>query len=622
MIYRFMELAIPLLALSGLYVMSKQGGSNKESFKTSKTEELPNTDVPDVNYPPDEPIRTEMWDRTSTLINDNRYDGGSVYTDKFFNPAVNTTSRISSVADDPSTGNGSDMRVQPSSSQKQSGSQYYSMTGEKVDLDYFQHNNMTPYFGGQLRNKITNANSSESQLDAMNGTGSQYLSKRENSPLFAPETNLEWPLGTPNNTDFVRSRMNVSWRMANVNPFKEEKVGPGLGLGFTTAGEGGFNAGMGMRDAWLDRGVDELRVATKPKASGMMALGYEGPAYSYIKTMASAEQMGAVEKNRPETSFPMGPERLMTTTGVEKGQTLRSIPVDRYVSRPETAIAYAGGAGYTNTTKEMVYGEYMPTHNHALGEVPIPVANANGRGYGTDADYGIKASQVYANNRSENDAGEYFGGLGGSIGAVVAPLLDMLRPSRRENTIGTLRPYQNPGSTVSQSYIFNPADRAPTTIRETTERAIGHLNTDKTLYERGAYEVTPVEVKDTARQTTSRYYLGNAGASDRTKEARPYDAEYAQRNNENKSSAVEQTAYMTKGSIGLLNGDINMRTKPREVADTRPVMPTMPYQTVDASSMGLRKSSPGLYSNIELDRAHPDILSGLKTNPYAIQRVF
>jgi hypothetical protein len=610
-----MELAIPLLALSGLYVMSKQGSSSssseeKESFTTSK---LPNTDVPDVNYPPDESIRTEMWDRTSNLINNNRYDGGGVYTDKFFNPAVNTTSRISSVADDPST---SDMRAKSSTQS----SQFYSMTGERVDLDYFQHNNMTPYFGGHLRNKITSANSNESQLDAMNGTGSQYLSKRENAPLFAPETNLEWALGMPNNTDFVRSRMNVGMRMANVNPFKEEKVGPGLGLGYTSAGQGGFNAGMAMRDSWLDRGVDELRVATKPKASGMVALGYEGPANSYIKTLAGTEQMGIVEKNRPDTSFAMSHDRLMTTTGVEKGQTLRSIPIDRYVSRPETAISYAGGAGYTNTTKEMVYGEYMPSHNHALGEVPVPVANANGRGYGTDADYGIKASQVYANNRSENDQGEYFGGLGGTIGAVVAPLLDMLRPSRRENTIGTLRPYQNPGSTVSQSYYFNPADRAPITIRETTERSIGHLNTDKTLYERGAYEVTPVEVKDTIRQATSTYYSGSA--SNRTKEARTYDAEYSQRNNENKSSTVEQTAYMTKGGLGLLNGDINMRARPREVAETRAVMPTMPYQTVDANSMGLRRGPNELYSNIGLDRAQPDVLSGLKSNPYAIQRVF
>jgi hypothetical protein len=614
-----MELAIPLIALSGLYVMSKQGSNNsngsaasssKEQFTVSKNERLPNTDVPDVNYPPDAPISTNIWDRSSTLINDNRYDGGSAYTDKYFAPALNSNARISSVSENPSSS---------VSGKSAPASQYYSMTGEKVDLDYFQHSNMTPYFGGHIRSPLTSANSNESQLDAMNGTGSQYISKRENAPLFAPETNLQWAYGVPNSTDFVQSRMNVGMRMANVNPFKEEKVGPGLGLGYTSAGEGGFNAGMAMRESWMDRGVDELRVANKQKASGLMLIGREGPANSQIKNLAGREQMGVVEKNRPDTSFEIGRDRLFTTTGVEKGQTMRAIPVERYVSRPETTASYSGGAGHTTT--EMVYGEYMPSHNHSLGEVPVAVANANGRGYGTDADYGVKSQTLYANNRSENSPGEYFGGLGSTIGAVVAPLMDILRPSRKENSVGTLRPYQNPGSTVPQSYFFNPGDRPATTIRDTTGESIGHMNVDKTLYQRGAYEVTPVDPKETTREVSSRFYQGTAG-SDRTREARPYDAEYSQRNNEIKSSAVEQTSYMTKGNMSLLNSDINMRARPREVANTRPVQPSMPYQTADIANMGSTRQSAGLYSNIELDRTTPDVLSGLKTNPYAIQRVF
>jgi hypothetical protein len=85
---------------------------------------------------------------------------------------------------------------------------------------------------------------------------------------------------------------------------------------------------------------------------------------------------------------------------------------------------------------------------------------------------------------------------------------------------------------------------------------------------------------------------------------------------------VEQTAYMTKGNMGLLNSDINMRARPREVVNTRPVQPSMPYQTADIANMGSTRQSAGLYSSIELDRTTPDVLSGLKSNPYAIQRVF
>jgi hypothetical protein len=425
----------------------------------------------------------------------------------------------------------------------------------------------------------------------------------------------------PNQTDFMRSRVNPSMRMANVNPFKEEKVGPGLGLGYTSEGGGGYNSGMAMREAWMDRGVDELRVASKPKSSGHLLIGHEGPADSYIKTMSDINSMGVVEKNRPETSFELTSDRWFRTTGVEKGQTLHSIPIDRYVNRPETTAAYSGVAGQ-GSTKEKVHGEYMPTHRSDLGEVPLAVANANGRGYANDADYGIKSQKAYPNNRSENDQDNYYGIVSGTVGAVVAPLLDILRPSRRENAIGTLRPYQNPGSTVSQPYIFNPADRPAHTIRETTENSKFLCQNNTTQFQRGAYEVTDYQESHTERQTTSVPYTGISSAGARTREARPYDAEYRQRNNDLKSSTVEQTAYMTKGNMSLLNGDINARAPSKEVANTRPAQPMMPYQSPDMANMGAGMTANGLYSGIQLDRTKPDILYGLKSNPYAIQRAF
>ena len=88
--------------------------------------------------------------------------------------------------------------------------------------------------------------------------------------------------------------------MNNINPFKEPQVAPGLNLGYTSEGKGGFNSGMEHRELWMAKTVDEMRVTTNPKASGNNILGYEGPASSYIKTMGS---QGKQEKNRPERDF-------------------------------------------------------------------------------------------------------------------------------------------------------------------------------------------------------------------------------------------------------------------------------------------------------------------------------
>jgi hypothetical protein len=597
-----MEIAIPGVALGLLYVVSNQKKKN-EAF-TSRSQ-LPNIDVQNRNYPTEYPIVSGDTDQTSQLSNANRYDNGAgTYTDKYFNPNLNNT---------------------PTSGQPQ----FYSLTGDKVDGSYFEHNNMVPYFGSRLRSQVSESNN-ESILDNYSGSGSQIIRKKEVAPLFSPHDNLQWANGAPNVSDFYQSRVNPSQRMANVKPFEEQIVGPGLGLGYTTQGSGGFNSGMMMRDAWVDKTADQLRVDNKPKATGLGLYGYEGPANSFIKSNATMDQMGIMEKHLPDQSFaldqrdfsnhnPNGSNdigRLFTTTGAHKGETMRAVPIERFVNRPETAVSYSGVAGYQNSAA-YVPGEYMPSHNQQLGEVPLMVANANGRNYASDSDYGIKSKMAYPNNRSSNTQDSYFGLVSGSLGAAVAPLLDILRPSRKENVLGTLRPYQNPGTTVPESYIFNPADRPAPTIRETTENSKFHLNINSNQLG-GAYQSTPVQAKDTYRQETSDYYYaGNAASS--TKEPKSYEAGYNQRNNDIKASTID--GYMVQGNMSLMNGDINMRQVSRDnmLKNERAAIGTMPYQSPDPINMG-RVGGNGntLYSNIQMDRNTPDIHSALKSNPYVV----
>jgi hypothetical protein len=293
------------------------------------------------------------------------------------------------------------------------------------------------------------------------------------------------------------------------------------------------------------------------------------------------------------------------------------MPIDRHVTRPETAVSYSGAAGSQNPST-YVPGEYMPSHNVELGAVPIAGANANGRNYATDADYGIKSKKAYPNNRTSNTQTSYFGMVGSSIGAVVAPLLDALRPSRRENVIGNLRPYQNPGTTVPSSYIFNPADRPSATIRETTENSKNHLNVNANQLG-GAYQVTDQQSYETHRQSTSTQYVGGAGAGDGTRQMKSYEAEYNQRNNDIKSSTID--GYMVKGNMNMLNSNINMREKTRDdsLRNTRAIAGTMPGQSPDVGNMGrLAGGANSLYANINMDRNTSDIMDTLKQNPYVV----
>ena len=610
-----MEIGIPALALLGLYVASNQKSKPKSSFETfANKESLPNTDLPNTNFPQEYPVANPVNDLTSKLSTTNGYDGPQVYTDKYFNPASK-----SSILGSTSTQNSnmfSNQIPNPSTAQ------YVSLTGDKVNSEYFQHNNMAPFFGSHLRTIRTDANSTESIMDSYTGSGSQTITKTERAPLFSPQENYQWAYGAPNMSDFYQSRVNASSKMSNVKPFAEEHVAPGIGAGFGSEGVGGYNSGLAARDLYLPRTVDQMRVDNNPKAGGVGLYGHEGPAISFITERG---HLGQVEKNRVETSFELGADRLFTTTGGTTAPTSRSINVMRDGARQDmraNPTSYIGGAGH-NTDAPYVEGEYMPSKHIDLGAVPMNPAYRLNAGGATDGDFGNKSKIVYQNNRSVNNSETYFGAFGGAIGAVISPLLDALRPSRRENTIGTLRPYQNPGTTVSNSYVFNPADRPAATIKETTEESSGHLFIDRNQ-RGGAYEVAGNQPIINNRMSQGDYcYTGVGSAGERGRQPRTYDAEYNQSSNNLKSSTL--TSYTPAGNIGLFSGEINMTSKPKEnyQAVKRAMDPTMPSQTPSIGSMGQQSQSQtsNLYSNIQLDRTNPDLMSQLKGNPFAISHL-
>ena len=599
-----MELLIPLGALGGLYY-AYNNRKIKENFTAAGTikrtdGKLSNVDVPDKNYPDHTPIQDAETELTTQLSTVNRYDGTS-YTDKYFNPNADNNISNNQIHDDKNV--------------------YYSLTGQRVDAGYFKHNNMQPYFGSHVRNVNLDNGQNESILDNYVGNGSQIITKRENAPLFAPAKNSNYSYGTPSTSDFMQSRVNPSMKMSNINPFLEKNMGmvaPAIGSGYDSTGVGGYNSGLANRDLYMPRNVDELRVESRPKAGELHLYGHEGPAHSYIKERGS---LGIMEKNRVDRDFEMGSDRWLTTTGIEKKPTARAIHTDKETNRQTTAIDYTGNAGVVGPEAPMMDGEYMPSRHMDLDSYPLGAAYRSGANGAAESDYGLKSQVVYQNNRSYGNENKYFGAAGGVVTAAIAPLMDILRPSRRENAVGTLRPYQNPGTTVPNSYVLNPQDRAPTTIRETTEISTGHMFVDR-MQKGGGYEVNEQQPIINNRQTQSDfYYAGVASAGERGREPRPYDSEYSQRNNDLKSSTVEKTEYTPSGKIGVYQPYVNMSAVPKEHANIRPSVPTMPYQYISADQVGRQTMGTSLNSSIQLDRNTPDIMSQLKGNPFVISHL-
>jgi len=593
-----MEFAIPLVALGGLYISSNTNNQGKDNGKVKRetfenmgksSNYLPNTDVPANNYP--KTANNDLGEDQIRAFPSNKSSVDQYYNTKIYEEQANKGVRV---------GN----KIQ----------EVVSMNGNVINTDEFKHNNMVPFFRGSLRGGTTDLYSNESRLDNMQGIGSQYIKKQEVAPLFKPQESMQFPHGMPNNSDFYQSRVNPSNRMANIKPWAEQKVAPGLNMGYGTEGSGAFNSGMEARESWLPRTVDELRVSTNPKVTYSL-MNHEGPAAYEVKNMGI---MGKMEKNRPDTDFEWGQDRLFTTTGAEHAPTQRGIEIMQPQNRTSTTKSYYGVAGSGKDNKgTYTQTEYEPAKKQTLGAVNIGGASAGGQGGATSGDYGVQGYKMLPNNRTTANT-QIMGGVGGLLKAAITPVLDVLRPTRKENVVGSARPSGNVGVTAPAHRAYNPADRTKTTIREMTGDKLdnNHLNVQN--QREGAYNVSKHTPIHNQRDTTSISYTGTAGGAASQTGVRSYHSVQNQHNNVNKT-------YLNRpnqGGTQMFNQNENISIARRDgdrnnnrwgVASGGPsIIPTM-------ETHGRIHGGQTAFSDIEkqqLDRINPELLDAFRSNPY------
>ena len=530
-----MELAIPLVALGGLYLISNK---KKDPF-----------------------------------VND--YRKPNQLTDKYFQP-------------------------NPTYVNESNNKQFLDLAGRKVNINDYSEN-MVPFFGKtkNIGDSLKDLNQSEQILDNTVGSGSLQIKKSESAPLFKPQDNTQWAHGAPNQSDFYQSRVNLSQNMHNVKPFQETHVAPGMNKGFSAQGSGGFNSGTEARDQWIDKTVNQLRVATKPKTTFTLDQ-HEGPAQTLVKNLGIE---GKVEKYLPDKFYINSPDRYLTTTGSVLGPTQQSIQPDPTIHRATTSKSYTGPAGNGGVQSQAKQGMYRPDNKQQLGTVPFTPAQAavDRTGYGS-------MNPLVPTNRSFQNSST-FGGMGGLISAITAPLTDLLRPTRKEDIVGLTRK-GNAGSTVSNPTmkdVFVP----PTIKQGTMYNAYDAGGRAYAPITDGGYQVSEQQAVQTERDTTSVPYMGTGMSV--LPQAMSTHADL---------SATISANRMTHGRIAGGNMQTFQPTMNQTSTTNRSSMHTS-YTGGMGSSIANVSPSMELYGGIrnpnkyaEPDRNTPDLLDAFKKNPY------
>jgi len=603
-----MEIAIPLLALGGMYVVSNQTNEDcsKKEMRQSKRERftnmgirsnlgvktdnyLPNTNIPPQNYPV-----TNINQLVDTV---QEYPNPNVATDKYFNQNLY------------------EENVRNHVSVNKNPQEVYSLTGNYLKSEQFKHNNMVPFNGGKVKGKTYDMNIAESVLDNMIGSGSQTIKKIEQAPLFKPEQNMQWAYGMPNQSDFYQSRVNPAMKNNNVKPFDTIMVGPGLDKGYGFNGSNGYNSGMEARDKWLPKTVDQLRVDTNPKLEYEL-LNHEGPANSFIKNVPTSQMIGRVEKQRPDTYFINTQDRWLTTTGAEKGETLRPIQEMGIVRRNDIPVDYMGPAGAIDVKATTAPQNFEPSKRHEAFQGNINHSRAAGRGTHEDGENFLRSHTNYENNRSTVKQPETLrSGFSGAIGAVIAPLMDILKPTRKDETINNVRIYGEGGTSISKGYVYNPQDTTQTTVKETTLYSPNfNINNQK----QGIYVNNATPGIETQRETTSCEYYTAAGGYASGYGDMNYEAAYRQHNNDIKSQTIGNRP--NQGGTQIFNQQMNLTTikadSDRLDGRVNPAFSRLSGLPPSVQTYGSIRAPQYYNECASCDRIQPDILTAFKNNPY------
>jgi hypothetical protein len=505
-----------------------------------------------------------------------------------------------------------------------------SLTGERISSGEFRHNNMVPFFGGRVKQNMR-ASANSDRLDSYTGSGINQIKKQEVENMFkdaqAPFGN---PFGLEATTDFMQSRIEEPRNRAGEKPFEPTRVGAGIGEKFGQTGKGGFQqfeVNQYMHDNI--RTTDQRRTANKPK------LTYEGvtvPGQHFIGKSAEIKDIGEVRKNRPDrfyvddTGVSYGSVATGVTTFKEAARPVQVLP---HTARPETSVEYVPSGASQDFGQSYVTGSYRTPMGQQHGGAGY--RNANMTGYYTkdveanQADYGRSGFENRPNERdntSERSMGLNVAPAQDGQGATTIHFEDDARPTRRGETVGTLRQTGTPVGYAGGApaiTVWDPSDIARTTVKESTVewKYMGIAAPGAAPARLKVYDPDDIARPTQKAQLSSRSYIGAPYST--TQASMDEQFAYNQRLNPNKEQIAARRPPMAgNGNIQVFTGEYNQKTKKlnTDYINDRPnaVNRVVGFPT-GVGDIGLVKYRAPLHLDVSAERFTPDIVEAVENNP-------
>lgn len=354
-----------------------------------------------------------------------------------------------------------------------------------------------PYFGSSA-NQPMKEEAFQNRLETFTGTAQYDFHKKEIKPFFVPSKNTTFINGSPSSTDMLQNRYNQSNNRTNELPFQQEKVARGVGKGYKNTGTGGFHQ-FEINEIARPKTVDELRSISNPKVT------YKQPIVAG-KGIDKRSSQGNVRKYRPDKFYISNEDHYFRTTGAYTRSKAPEKFVMKTPGRSTSRQVVGAAAPAVNRRPTNIPNFKRSTRNkYASTGVRNTYQSGSWNASGELSDYGKRSIKLPPNERDTTKKTPITN-LVDVVKAIIAPLQDKMKMTRKENMEGNPNPkgYMN-ANLPSKLTVYDPNDIAKTTIKETTlhDTREGHMGVNMPS------KLTVYDPNDIARTTVKETTVHN-----------------------------------------------------------------------------------------------------------------
>ena len=335
-------------------------------------------------------------------------------------------------------------------------------------------------------------------LEKLTGRGKYKTKKTESPPFFKPIKDLGYIHGAPNMSEFEQSRMEKSTIRNGELPFEQVKVGPGLGEEYGNKPIGGFHQ-LDIHEIVRPKNIDQLRSKINQKIT------YKGLVIKGKHSSDKRVKLGKVHKSRPDKFYSNSEDRYFKTTGAYLKDSKR-LNFDAKHTNREISKPIVGNAKTIFNKHKTIPNIKKSTRNLYK---TFGVINKNNKNQWSSinkiSDYGKHTFVAYANERDITQKRTYKSNFNTLVKAIVSPLLDKFKPTRKENAEGNIRPEGNIGISIPQKLtVHDSNDIAKTTIKETLihNKREGNISVHIRKNKKYKYDTLPkITIRNTLKET-------------------------------------------------------------------------------------------------------------------------